>query len=77
MICQGDNVSISTESGSAHGFVTSRRRGLVGIYIAPGSAGFGCYKDWTGIEFFLPGQIEVSEDFSGRPRGRLLAGKEK
>lgn len=75
MICQGDHVkfvSTTVPINVTYGTVTSKRHGLVGVCVDVGTCAFGDYEGWSGTEFFLPGQLTILPDLSGRPRGRVL-----
>lgn len=76
MICQGDCVLFATDEDSLHGIATSSRQVdgvlLIAVYTSPGSANWGSYAGWSGTEFFLPEQLSVKPDHSGRPRGKVL-----
>jgi len=71
-ICKGDRVIFNSDMGTLHGIITCKRHNLIGVFSPPGSTNFGDYKGWSGTEFFLPDQLEVKTDHSGRPRGMTL-----
>lgn len=76
-ICKGDRVVFNSDVGTLHGIVTCKQHGFIGVFSPSGTTNFGVYEGWSGTEFFLPEQLEVQPDHSGRPRGRVLIDAEE